>query len=172
LWLRQSNEGHKNRRNKATHRTRKYMTSSTLTFRIFSSLSRFLGVPENLRCYATSKSHTYSCVMLAVIWDLKVCDDGALVQILCFWTLSMVLSSSKTQLSRHQNAGRNHYIKTGNKFFENLVQFRYLGTTITNENLIQEEIKKRLNSGNACYHSIQKLLSFCLLSYLLTYLRS
>jgi hypothetical protein len=34
-----------------------------------------------------------------------------------------------------------------------------LGTTITNETLIQEEIKKRLKSGNACYHSLQPLLS-------------
>jgi hypothetical protein len=39
-----------------------------------------------------------------------------------------------------------------------------LGTTVTNQNLIQEEIKKRLNSGNACYHSVQKLLSSRLLS--------
>jgi hypothetical protein len=45
-----------------------------------------------------------------------------------------------------------------------VAQFRYLGTTITNQNLIQEEIKKRLNSGNACYHSGQHLLSSHLLS--------
>jgi hypothetical protein len=43
-------------------------------------------------------------------------------------------------------------------------QFRYLGTTITNQNLIQEEIKRRLNSSNACYHSVQNLLSSRLLS--------
>jgi hypothetical protein len=36
--------------------------------------------------------------------------------------------------------------------------------TITNQNLIQEEIKRRLNSGNACYHSVQNLLSSRLLS--------
>jgi hypothetical protein len=36
--------------------------------------------------------------------------------------------------------------------------------TATNQNLIQEEIKRRLNSGNACYHSVQNLLSFHLLS--------
>jgi hypothetical protein len=36
--------------------------------------------------------------------------------------------------------------------------------TVTNENLIQEEIKRRLNSGNACYHSVQNLLSSRLLS--------
>jgi hypothetical protein len=33
-------------------------------------------------------------------------------------------------------------------------QFKYLGTTVTNQKLIQEEIKGRLNSGNACYHSV------------------
>jgi hypothetical protein len=43
-------------------------------------------------------------------------------------------------------------------------QFKYLGTTATNQNLIQEEIKRRLNSGNACYHSVQNLLSSRLLS--------
>jgi hypothetical protein len=35
---------------------------------------------------------------------------------------------------------------------------------VTNQNLIQEEIKRRLNSGNACYHSVQNLLSSRLLS--------
>jgi hypothetical protein len=43
-------------------------------------------------------------------------------------------------------------------------QFKYLGTTVTNQNLIQEEIKSRLNSGNACYHSVQNLLSSQFLS--------
>jgi hypothetical protein len=43
-------------------------------------------------------------------------------------------------------------------------QFKYLGTTVTNQNLIQEEIKRRLNSGNDCYHSVQSLLSSRLLS--------
>jgi hypothetical protein len=45
-----------------------------------------------------------------------------------------------------------------------VANFRYLGTTITNQNLIREEIKGRLNSGNACYHSVQKLLFPRLLS--------
>jgi hypothetical protein len=45
-----------------------------------------------------------------------------------------------------------------------MAQFRYLGTTKTNKNLIEEEIKRKLNSGNACYHSVQNLLSSYLLS--------
>jgi hypothetical protein len=43
-------------------------------------------------------------------------------------------------------------------------QLKYLGTTVTNQNLIQEEIRWRLSSGNACYHSVQKLLSSRLFS--------
>jgi len=42
--------------------------------------------------------------------------------------------------------------------------FKYLGTTLTNQNSIAEEIKSRLKSGNACYYSVQKLLSSRLLS--------
>jgi hypothetical protein len=67
-------------------------------------------------------------------------------------------------LSQHQNAGQNHAIKIGNRWIENVAQFRYLGMSITNENLIQEEIKRRLNSGNACYYPAQNLLSSRLLS--------
>jgi hypothetical protein len=67
-------------------------------------------------------------------------------------------------LSCHQNAGQNHDMKIANRPFENVAQFRYLGMTITNQNLIQKEIKKRLNLGNAFYHSVQNLLSSCLLS--------
>jgi hypothetical protein len=58
-------------------------------------------------------------------------------------------------LSRHQNAGQNHDIKIGNRSSEIVAQFTYLGMTVTNQNLIQEEMKKRLNSGNASYPSVQ-----------------
>jgi hypothetical protein len=67
-------------------------------------------------------------------------------------------------LSRHQSAGQNCGLKIANRSFENVAQFTYLGTTVANENLIQEEIKTRLNLGKACYHSVQNHLSSCLLS--------
>jgi hypothetical protein len=51
-----------------------------------------------------------------------------------------------------------------NRSVENVSQFRYLGMTVTIQNLIQEEIKIILNSGNACYHSVQNPLSSRLLS--------
>jgi hypothetical protein len=45
-----------------------------------------------------------------------------------------------------------------------VAQCKYLETTAANVYLIQEKIKRRLNKGNACYHSVQKLLYFRLLS--------
>jgi hypothetical protein len=68
-------------------------------------------------------------------------------------------------MSRNQNAEKNHNIKIDNKSFESVEQFKYLGTTLANQNSIQEEIKSRLKSGNACYHSVQDLLSSSLLFY-------
>jgi len=51
-----------------------------------------------------------------------------------------------------------------NGTFERVEEFKYLGATLTNQNSIPEEIKSRLRSGNACYHSVQNLFSSRLLS--------
>jgi hypothetical protein len=66
-------------------------------------------------------------------------------------------------LSHHQNVGQNRDIKIDNRSFENMSQFKHFGTTVTDQNLIQEEIKRRFNSRNACYQSIQSILSSRLL---------
>jgi hypothetical protein len=62
-------------------------------------------------------------------------------------------------LSRRQNAGKNRDINIANRSLESMSQFKHLGTTVINQKLIQEEIKRRLNSGNACFSSVQNLLS-------------
>jgi len=62
-------------------------------------------------------------------------------------------------MSRDMNAERSHSMKNDNGSFEGVEEFKYLGTTVTNQNSIQEEIKNRLKSGNACYNSVQNLLS-------------
>jgi hypothetical protein len=57
-------------------------------------------------------------------------------------------------MSRHPNSGQNQNIRIANESFENVVEFKYLRTTLTNQNDIHDEIKSRLNSENVCYHSV------------------
>jgi hypothetical protein len=52
-----------------------------------------------------------------------------------------VEKSKHMLLSQHQNAGQNCDIKLENKQCENVSQFKYLGMTVTNQNLIYEKIK-------------------------------
>jgi hypothetical protein len=67
-------------------------------------------------------------------------------------------------MSRDQNSGRSYGTTVHNSFFARVVELKYLGTTLANQNSIQEEIKSRLKSGNACCHSVQNLLSYSLLT--------
>ena len=67
-------------------------------------------------------------------------------------------------MSRDQNAGRSHSIKTDDNSFERMGDFKYVGINLTNQNYIQEEIKSRFKSGDACYHWVQDLWSSSLLS--------
>jgi hypothetical protein len=57
------------------------------------------------------------------------------------------------------HAGKNRNVKVANKSLENEAELIYLGMTATNQTLINEEIKRRLKSGNACHHSAQNLLT-------------
>ena len=81
--------------------------------------------------------------------------------------IGLEVNDNKTKymvMSRDQNAGQSHSLKTDNSSFERVEEFKYLETPLTNKNSIREEIKSRLKLGNACYHSVQNLLSSRLLS--------
>jgi hypothetical protein len=67
-------------------------------------------------------------------------------------------------MSRDQPAELSHSMKNDNSSFERVEDFRYLGTTFTDQNSMQEEIKGRLKSESACQHSVQNILSSSLLS--------
>jgi hypothetical protein len=62
-------------------------------------------------------------------------------------------------MSRSQKIGPKHSIKIGNRSFEHVEKFKYLGTTLTDQNCMHEEINSTLNSGNAFCHSVHSLLS-------------
>jgi hypothetical protein len=58
-------------------------------------------------------------------------------------------------MSRSQKIGQKHSIKIANRSFEDAAKFKYLGTTLTDQNCMNKEINSRPNSGNACCHLVQ-----------------
>jgi len=76
--------------------------------------------------------------------------------------IGLEVNANKTNymvMSREQNAGQIKSVRIDNSTFDRVEEFKYLGTTLSNQNSIAEEIKSRLKSGNARYHSVQNLLS-------------
>jgi hypothetical protein len=63
-----------------------------------------------------------------------------------------------------QKVGERHSTKIANGSLEDVAKFKYLGTTPTDQYCMNDEIKSRLNLGNASYHSVQSIVSSCLLS--------
>jgi hypothetical protein len=80
--------------------------------------------------------------------------------------IELEVNADKTKymiMSGEQTAGLGHTMEVDNSCIERVEEFKYLGTTLTEKNSVQEEIKSRQKSGNACYHSLQNLLSSSLL---------
>jgi len=83
--------------------------------------------------------------------------------------IGLELNEEKTKymvMSRDHHAVQNHniYIYIGNKSFERVEHFNYLGTSLMDQNSFHEEIKCSLQSGNTCYYLVQNLLSSSLRS--------
>jgi len=130
---------------------------------------------QSARVTTIIKSHLeYVCLLAELCCTQQ--KERCLGQASCVWTGALVVASKEiglevnadktkcTFMSRDQNAGWSHNIKTDNSSFETVEQFTHLGTVLTRQNSTQEEIKSRLKSGNACYYSVQYRLSSSLLS--------
>ena len=76
--------------------------------------------------------------------------------------IGLAVNTGKTkymEIGRHRGMIANDHIKIVNNSYEQVKAFRYLGSLLTNQNYIQEEIKCRLKAGLSCYYSVQTLLS-------------
>ena len=81
---------------------------------------------------------------------LNVCKD-----------IGLAVNIGKTkymEIGCHRDMIGNEHIKIGNNSYERVNTFKYLGSLLTNQNSIQEEIKCRLKAGNSCYYSVQTLV--------------
>jgi hypothetical protein len=76
-----------------------------------------------------------------------------------YWNVCLEINAEKTKymISRHQNSEQNPNIRIAYESFEDVAKFKYLEMTLTNQNDIHDEIKSRLNSGNACCHSVHDI---------------
>ena len=98
---------------------------------------------------------------------LQTVKENAEIFIKASKDIGLEVNSEKTKYmitSFHQNVIQNQDIVIENLSFENVEKFRYLGVTVTNTNDMHEEIKHRINMGNAFYYSHEKVLSSRLLS--------
>jgi hypothetical protein len=76
--------------------------------------------------------------------------------------VGLEINAEKTRymiMSCHPNSGQNQNIRIANELFKKVAKFKYLGIRLTNLNDIHDEIKSRLNLGNACYYSVQNISS-------------
>jgi hypothetical protein len=76
--------------------------------------------------------------------------------------IGLEINAEKTKVYDHVSPSeirKKLILRIASESFENVAKFVYLGMTLTNQNGTHDEIKSRLNSGNACYYSVQNHLS-------------
>ena len=81
----------------------------------------------------------------------------------CSFHNSSVFNTGKTkyiEIGRHRGMVASEHIRIGSNFYEKVKTFKYIGSLVTNQNSVQEEIKCRLKAGNSCscYYSVQTFL--------------
>jgi len=122
---------------------------------------------DGLKLNGTHRFVVYADDINILVGSVDTVKINAEILVAASKEIGIEINAHKTKymtMSRDQNAGRIHNMKIDNSSIESLQDFKYLGTTLTNQNSIQEEIKRRLKLGNAFYYSVQNLLSYRLLS--------
>jgi len=98
--------------------------------------------------------------MLLIYSSIHTLKENAETSVAATREIGLEVSADRTKymvMSRDQNAGRIHSVRIDNSTFDRVEEFKYLGKNLTNQNSISEEIKSRLRSESAFYHSV-----FCL----------
>jgi hypothetical protein len=136
-------------------------------FALDYAFRRLQANQEGFKLYGTHQLLAYADDVNILDASIRSIQINAGDLVIASKEIGLEVNAEKTKYMvtpRNQNAGQNHNIKIDNKSFGRVEEFKYLGATLTNRNSIHEEIKCRLKSGNACYHSVQNLLCSRLLS--------
>jgi flagellar biogenesis protein FliO len=122
---------------------------------------------ESLKLNCTHQLFVYADDVIVLGESVNAIKENAEALILASKGIGLEVNADKTLymvMSRDQNAGRSLNIKTDNSSFERAEESKYLGTTCTYRNSMEDEIKSRLKPEFVCYRSVQNLLSSSLLS--------
>jgi len=143
------------------------LTPMLFNFTLEYAIRRVQENRDGLKLNGTHQLLAYADDVNILGGSIHTLKENAEVLVAATRQIGLEVSPDKTKymvMSRDQNAGRIQSVRIDNSTFERVEGFKYFGTTLTNQNSIAEEIKSRLRLGNACYHSVQNLLSSRLLS--------
>ena len=138
-----------------------------MSFALEYAITRFQVNQDGLHLNGTQQFLVYANNVNMLGGSVHTVKENAEALVVASKEIGLKVNADNTKymvMSWDQNAGRSHNMKNDNRFFEMVEEFKYLGTIVTNQNSIQEEIKSILKSGNACYHSVQNVLSSSLLT--------
>ncbi len=136
-------------------------------FTLVYAIRRIQVNHDGLKLNGTHHLLAYADDVNIVGGSIRTVKENAEALVVATKEIGLEVNADKTKymvMSREQTTGINHTMKVDNSSIERVEEFKYLGTTLTNQNSIQKEIKSRLKLRNACYHSVQNLLSSSLLS--------
>jgi hypothetical protein len=136
-------------------------------FALEYAISRVQQDQKGLKLNGTHQLLAYADDVNIVVENMDTTKKNTEALLHASKEVGLEVNTEKTMymlMPRSQKIGQKHSIKVTNRSFEDVAKFKYLGTTLTDQNCMHEEINSRLNSGNACYHSVQSLLSSCLLT--------
>jgi hypothetical protein len=141
--------------------TRRYFITSALEY----ATRRVQENQEAVKLYGTHHLLAYADDINIVAENIDTIQENKDALVYATKEIGPEENPEKTKymlISHYKKAGQKHSIKIAKTSFEDVV--KYFGTTLTDQNCTHKEITSRLHSGNACYHSVESLLSSRLLS--------